>query len=140
MKIIKKFEAHPGVGSGRLKIWNITKQELKDCFDTFIDDFYFTSVFGKKIGNFDVVDINPQSGDIELGFEPYIRVRLSPHVKMTPYELANYMRSRNFQELKLEASGRLLQYNLEIRKDYIEVLSIVFLIYIKKNNSNVEVQ
>lgn len=123
MKHLKQFE------SERLDLWGVDKEDIKMCFDSFIDDYQLQVIFGKKLHQFDVVDVNVETKDVKLGFQPYVRVRLIPRQKLSPYELSSVLSSEEFNESKLETNSRLSDYDLVIKNVEIEVLSIVFLIY-----------
>jgi hypothetical protein len=123
MRHLKKYE------SERQEVFGCDRDDVKECFDSYLDDFSINVVFGKKLHQFDVLDVNVTSGDISLGFQPYIRVRLTSRVKISPYDLFNYMNSDEFKESKLEVIGRLSEYDLEVKNVQIEVSSIIFLIY-----------
>ena len=123
MKHLKQFE------SERLDLWGVDKEDIKMCFDSFIDDYQLQVIFGKKLHQFDVVDVNVETKDVKLGFQPYARVRLIPRQKLSPYELSSVLSSEEFNESKLETNARLSDYDLVIKNVEIEVLSIVFLIY-----------
>ena len=123
MKHLKQFE------SERLDLWGVDREDIKMCFDSFIDDYQLQVIFGKKLHQFDVVDVNVETKDVKLGFQPYVRVRLIPRQKLSPYELSSLLSSEEFNESKLETNARLSDYDLVIKNVEIEVLSIVFLIY-----------
>ena len=123
MKHLKQFE------SERLDLWGVDKEDIKMCFDSFIDDYQLQVIFGKKLHQFDVVDVNVETKDVKLGFQPYVRVRLIPRQKLSTYELSSVLSSEEFNESKLETNARLSDYDLVIKNVEIEVLSIVFLIY-----------
>jgi len=123
MKHLKKFE------SERLEIWGVDKEDVKMCFDSFLDDYTLQVIFGKKLHQFDVVDVNVETKDVKLGFQPYVRVRLIPRVKLSAYELSSILSSTEFTDSKLETASRLSDYDLVIKNIEIEVSSIVFLIY-----------
>ena len=123
MKHLKQFE------SERLDLWGVDKEDIKMCFDSFIDDYQLQVIFGKKLHQFDVVDVNVETKDVKLGFQPYVRVRLIPRQKLSTYELSSVLSSEEFNESKLETQSRLSDYDLVIKNVEIEVLSIVFLIY-----------
>lgn len=123
MKHLKKFE------SERYEVFGCDRDDVKECFDSYLDDFIINVVFGKKLHQFDLLDVDVTSGDVNLGFQPYIRVRLTPRVKKSGHDLFNYLSSEDFKESKLEVIGRLSEYDLEVKNVQIEVCSIIFLIY-----------
>lgn len=123
MKHLKQFE------SERMDVFGCESSDIKECFDSFLDDYTLQVIFGKKLHQFDVMDVNVTSKDVKLGFQPYIRVRMIPRQKLSPYELSSVLSSYDFNESKLETQSRLSDYDLLIKNVEIEVSSIVFLIY-----------
>ena len=124
MKYLKSFE-------NRTEIWNVDKDDVKEVFSDFIDDFRVSVVFGKKLHQFNVVDTNVTDQDIKLGFKPYIQVRLVSEDR--PYTLSQYINSNEFLERQTEIVYRLDYLDLELVKVYVEVNSIIFLIYTKNS-------
>jgi hypothetical protein len=118
---LKKFE------SERSEVFGCDRDDVKECFDSYLDDFIINVVFGEKLHQFDFLYVT--SGDVSLGFQPYIRVRLTPRIKISQYDLSNYLNSDEFKESKLEVIGRLSEYDLEIKNVQIDFCSIIFLIY-----------
>lgn len=112
-------------------IWNVDKDDIKETFIDFVDDFQIIVTFGKKLHQFNVIDTKITNQDIKLGFQPYIQVRLTSLNKTSPYQLSQYINSDDFLERQSEIVSRLDYYDLELAKVYIEVSSIIFLIYNK---------
>jgi len=112
-------------------IWNVDKDDIKETFIDFVDDFQIIVTFGKKLHQFNVIDTKITNQDIKLGFQPYIQVRLTSLNKTSPYQLSQYINSDDFLERQSEIVSRLDYYDLELVKVYIEVSSIIFLIYSK---------
>lgn len=123
MRYLKHFE------SERDEVFGCDKDDIKECFDSYLDDYTLQVIFGKKLHQFDVMDVNVTTKDVKLGFQPYIRVRMIPRQKLSPYELSSVLSSYDFDESKLETQSRLSDYDLVIKNVEIEVSSIVFLIY-----------
>jgi hypothetical protein len=71
--------------------------------------------------------------DIKLGFKPYIQVRLSSIDSTSPYKLSGYINSDEFLERQSEIVSKLDYFDLELHKVYVEVSSIIFLIYTKNS-------
>jgi len=126
MRYLKSFE-------NRTEIWNLDKDDVKEVFSDFIDDFRVSIVFGKKLHQFNVVDTNITDQDIKLGFKPYIQVRLVSEDKSSPYSLGQYINSDEFLERQSEIISKLEYFDLELHKVYVEVSSIIFLIYTKNS-------
>ncbi len=126
MKYLKSFE-------NRTDIWNVDKDDVKEVFSDFIDDFRVSVVFGKKLHQFNVVDTNVTDQDIKLGFKPYIQVRLVSEDRPSPYILSQYINSDEFLERQSEIVSKLDYFDLELVKVYVEVNSIIFLIYTKNS-------
>ena len=126
MRYLKSFE-------NRTEIWNLDKDDVKEVFSDFIDDFRVSIVFGKKLHQFNVVDTNITDQDIKLGFKPYIQVRLVSEDKSSPYSLSQYINSDEFLERQSEIISKLEYFDLELHKVYVEVSSIIFLIYTKNS-------
>jgi hypothetical protein len=124
MKFLKKFE-------NRQDIWNIDREDIKEVFSDFIDDFEISVVFGKRLHQYQVTDVIITQDDLKSGFQPYVRVRLIPHLKSSPYELNGYINSDYFIERQSEIVTNLDYYDLVLVKVYVEVNSIIFLIYTK---------
>jgi hypothetical protein len=120
---LKKFE------SERSEVFGCDRDDVKECFDSYLDDFIINVVFGEKLHQFDFLYVDVTSGDVSLGFQPYIRVRLTPRIKISQYDLSNYLNSDEFKESKLEVIGRLSEYDLEMKNVQIDFCSIIFLIY-----------
>ena len=70
MNYLKYFE-------GREEVWNVNRDDIKETFSDFIDDFQIIVTFGKKLHQFNVLDTKVTNQDIKLGFKPYIQVRLT---------------------------------------------------------------
>lgn len=126
MKYLKSFE-------NRTDIWNVEREDVMEVFSDFIDDFRVSVVFGKKLHQFNVVDTNVTDQDIKLGFKPYINVRLVLENKTSPYTLSQYINSDEFLERQTEIVSKLDYLDLELVKVYVEVNSIIFLIYTKNS-------
>jgi len=126
MKYLKFFE-------DRTDIWNVDRDDVKEIFVDFIDDFGVSVVFGKKLHQFNVLDTDVTDQDIKLGFKPYIQVRLSSMNKTSPYDLSRYINSDDFLQRQSEIVSKLDYYNLELVKVHVEVNSIIFLIYTKNS-------
>jgi hypothetical protein len=126
MRHLKFFE-------NRKDIWNVDRDDVKEIFVDFIDDFQISVVFGKKLHQFSIVDTNITNQDIELGYVPYIRVRLSSLDKTSPYKLSQYINSDEFLDRQSEIVSKLDYYGLELVKVHVEVNSIIFLIYTKNS-------
>ncbi len=126
MKYLKYFE-------NRKDFWNADREDVKEVFSDFIDDFRISVVFGKKLHQFNVVDTNITDQDIKLGFKPYIQVRLVSEDKSSPYSLSQYINSDEFLERQSEIVSKLDYLDLELHKVYVEVSSIIFLIYTKNS-------
>ena len=126
MNHLKNFE-------NREEIWNVDKDDIKEIFSDFIDDFQVIVTFGKKLHQFNVIDTKITNQDIKLGFQPYIQVRLTSLNKTSPYKLSQYINSDEFLERQKEIISRLDYNDLIINKIYVEVSSIIFLIYTKNS-------
>ena len=126
MKYLKYFE-------NRKDFWNADREDVKEVFSDFIDDFRISVVFGKKLHQFNIVDTNITDQDIKLGFKPYIQVRLVSEDKSSPYSLSQYINSDEFLERQSEIVSKLDYLDLELVKVYVEVNSIIFLIYTKNS-------
>ena len=126
MRYLKSFE-------NRSDIWNVDRDDVMEVFSDFIDDFRVSVVFGKKLLQFNVVDTNVTDQDIKLGFKPYINVRLILEGKTSPYSLSQYINSDEFLERQAEIVSKLDYLDLELVKVYVEVNSIIFLIYTKNS-------
>ena len=126
MNYLKYFE-------GREEVWNVNRDDIKETFSDFIDDFQIIVTFGKKLHQFNVLDTKVTNQDIKLGFKPYIQVRLTSLDKTSPYQLSQYINSDDFLERQSEIVSRLDYYDLEFVKVYVEVNSIIFLIYTKNS-------
>jgi len=112
-------------------IWNVDKDDIKETFIDFVDDFQIIVTFGKKLHQFNVIDTKITNQDIKLGFQPYVQVKLTSLNKTSPYQLSQYINSDDFLERQSEIVSRLDYYDLELAKVYVEVSSIIFLIYNK---------
>jgi hypothetical protein len=112
-------------------IWNVDKDDIKETFIDFVDDFQIIVTFGKKLHQFNVIDTKITNQDIKLGFQLYVQVRLTSLNKTSAYQLSQYINSDDFLERQSEIVSRLDYYDLELVKVYIEVSSIIFLIYSK---------
>jgi len=126
MNYLKYFE-------GREEVWNVNRDDVKETFSDFIDDFQIIVTFGKKLHQFNVLDTKVTNQDIKLGFKPYIQVRLNSLDKTSPYQLSQYINSDDFLDRQSEIVSRLDYYDLELVKVYVEVNSIIFLIYTKNS-------
>ena len=126
MNYLKYFE-------GREEVWNVNRDDIKETFSDLIDDFQIIVTFGKKLHQFNVLDTKVTNQDIKLGFKPYIQVRLTSLDKTSPYRLSQYINSDDFLERQSEIVSRLDYYDLELVKVYVEVNSIIFLIYTKNS-------
>jgi hypothetical protein len=126
MNYLKYFE-------GREEVWNVNRDDIKETFSDFIDDFQIIVTFGKKLHQFNILDTKVTNQDIKLGFKPYIQVRLTSLDKTSPYKLSQYINSDDFLERQSELVSRLDYYDLELVKVHVEVNSIIFLIYTKNS-------
>jgi hypothetical protein len=126
MNHLKHFE-------NREEVWNVNRDDIKETFIDFVDDFQIIITFGKKLHQFNVIDTKVTNQDIKLGFKPYIQVRLTSLNKTIPYQLSQYINSDYFLERQSEIVSRLDYYDLELVKVYVEVSSIIFLIYTKNS-------
>jgi len=126
MNHLKNFES-------REEIWNVNRDDIKETFIDFVDDFQIIITFGKKLHQFNVLDTKVTNQDIKLGFKPYIQVRLTSLDKTSPYGLSQYINSDDFLDRQSELVSRLDYYDLELVKVYVEVNSIIFLIYTKNS-------
>jgi len=124
MNHLKNFE-------NREEIWNVDRDDIKETFIDFVDDFQVIVTFGKKLHQFNVIDTKTTNQDIKLGFQPYIQVRLTSLNKTSPYKLSQYINSDEFLERQKEIISRLDYNDLIINKIYVEVSSIIFLIFTK---------
>jgi hypothetical protein len=114
-------------------IWNVDKDDIKETFIDFVDDFQIIVNFGKKLHQFNVIDTKITNQDIKLGFQPYIQVRLTSLNKTSPYQLSQYINSDDFLDRQSELVSRLDYYDLELVKVHVELSSIIFLIYTKNS-------
>ena len=126
MNYLKYFE-------GRKEVWNVNRDDIKEVFSDFIDDFQIIVTFGKKLHQFNILDTKVTNQDIKLGFKPYINVRLTSLDKTSPYQLSQYINSDDFLERQSEIVSRLDYCDLELSKVHVEVNSIIFLIYTKNS-------
>jgi len=126
MKYLNYFES-------REEVWNVNRDDIKETFSDFIDDFQIIITFGKKLHQFNVLDTKITNQDIKLGFKPYIQVRLTSLDKTSPYRLSQYINSDDFLDRQSELVSRLDYYDLELVKVHVEVNSIIFLIYTKNS-------
>ena len=126
MNYLKYFE-------GREEVWNVNRDDIKETFSDFIDDFQIIITFGKKLHQFNILDTKVTNQDIKLGFKPYIQVRLTSLDKTSPYRLSQYINSDDFLDRQSELVSRLDYYDLELVKVHVEVNSIIFLIYTKNS-------
>jgi hypothetical protein len=126
MKYLRYFES-------REEDWNVERDDIIEIFSDFIDEFNVTVVFGKRLHQFDVVDVKITDQDIKLGFKYYSKVRLIPLDKKSPWELSQYINSNVFLERQSEVVSKLDYYDLELNKVFVESTpsSILFLIYSK---------
>jgi hypothetical protein len=113
--------------------WNVERDDILEIFSDFMDDFQVTCVFGKKLYQFNVIDVKITDQDINLGFKYYSQVRLIPLDKKSPWELSQYINSDEFLERQSEVVSKLGYYDLELHKVFVESTpsSILFLIYSK---------
>ena len=126
MNHLKHFE-------NREEVWSVNRDDIKETFIDFVDDFQIIITFGKKLHQFNVLDTKITNQDIKLGFQPYIQVRLTSLDKTSPYQLSQYINSDYFLERQSEIVSRLNYYDLELVKVHVEVSSIIFLIYTKNS-------
>jgi len=126
MNHLKNFES-------REEIWNVNRDDIKETFIDFVDDFQIIITFGKKLHQFNVLDTKVTNQDIKLGFKPYIQVRLASLNKTSPYRLSQYINSDYFLDRQKEIVSKLDYFDLELHKVYVEVSSIIFLIYTKNS-------
>jgi hypothetical protein len=126
MKYLRYFES-------REEDWNVERDDIIEIFSDFIDEFNVTVVFGKRLHQFDVVDVKITDQDIKLGFKYYSKVRLIPLDKKSPWELSQYINSNVFLERQSEVVSKLDYYDLELNKVFVQSTpsSILFLIYSK---------
>ncbi len=126
MKYLRYFESSE-------EIWNVERDDIIEIFSDFMDDFQVTCVFGKRLHQFNVVDVKITDQDIKLGFKYYSQVRLIPLNKKSPWELSQYINSDEFLERQSEIVSKLDYYDLELTKVFVESTpsSILFLIYSK---------
>ena len=115
------------------EVFGSTEDDIKEVFIDFIDDFQININFGKKLHQFNIVDTKVTNQDIKLGFKPYIQVRLSSIDSTSPYRLSGYINSDDFLERQSEIVSKLDYFDLELHKVYVEVSSIIFLIYTKNS-------
>jgi hypothetical protein len=115
------------------EVFGSTEDDIKEVFIDFIDDFQININFGKKLHQFNIVDTKVTNQDIKLGFKPYIQVRLSSIDSTSPYKLSGYINSDEFLERQSEIVSKLDYFDLELHKVYVEVSSIIFLIYTKNS-------
>ena len=126
MNHLKHFE-------NREEVWNVNRDDIKETFIDFVDDFQIIITFGKKLHQFNVIDTKVTNQDIKLGFQPYIQVRLTSLDKTSPYQLSQYINSDYFSDRQKEIVSKLDYFDLELAKIYVEVNSIIFLIYTKNS-------
>ena len=127
MRHLKYFE-------DREEVWNVNRDDIKEVFSDFIDDFQIIITFGKKLQQHSLTGYYSAAGpDIKLGFKPYINVRLTSLDKTSPYRLSQYINSEDFLDRQSELVSRLDYYDLELVKVHVEVNSIIFLIYTKNS-------
>jgi hypothetical protein len=126
MKYLRYFESSE-------ESWNVERDDIIEIFSDFMDDFQVTCVFGKRLHQFNVVDVKITDQDIKLGFKYYSQVRLIPLNKKSPWELSQYINSDEFLERQSEIVSKLDYYDLELTKVFVESTpsSILFLIYSK---------
>lgn len=108
--------------------WDIDKEDIKEIFSDFIDDFQIIVIFGKKLQQYSLAT----GPDLKLGFKLYIQVKLTSLNKTSPYQLSQYINSDDFLDRQSELVSRLDYYDLELVKVHVELSSIIFLIYTKK--------
>lgn len=126
MKYLKYFE-NSEIG------WSVERDDIIETFNDFVDEFNVTVVFGKRLHQFDVVDVKIADQDIKLGFKYYAKVRLIPLDKKSPWQLSHYINSDYFIERQSEIVSKLDYHDLELTKVFVESTpsSILFLIYSK---------
>jgi hypothetical protein len=126
MKYLKYFE-NSEIG------WSVERDDIIETFNDFVDEFNVTVVFGKRLHQFDVVDVKIADQDIKLGFKYYAKVRLIPLDKKSPWQLSQYINSDYFIERQSEIVSKLDYHDLELTKVFVESTpsSILFLIYSK---------
>ena len=128
MKYLRYFESNE-------QNWNVERDDIIEIFSDFNDDFDVTVVFGKRLHQFNVIDVKITDQDINLGFKYYSQVRLIPFDKKNPWELSQYINSDEFLERQSEVVSKLDYYDLELTKVFVSVestpSSILFLIYSK---------
>ena len=126
MKHLRHFESSE-------ENWNVEREDILEIFSDFMDDFQVTCVFGKKLHQFNVIDVKITDQDINLGFKYYSQVRLIPLDKKSPWQLSQYINSDEFIERQSEVISKLDYYDLELYKVFVESTqsSILFLIYSK---------
>ncbi len=126
MKHLRHFESSK-------ENWNVEREDILEIFSDFMDDFQVTCVFGKKLHQFNVIDVKITDQDINLGFKYYSQVRLIPLDKKSPWQLSQYINSDEFIERQSEVISKLAYYDLELNKVFVESTpsSILFLIYSK---------
>jgi hypothetical protein len=126
MKHLRHFESSE-------ENWNVEREDILEIFSDFMDDFQVTCVFGKKLHQFNVIDVKITDQDINLGFKYYSQVRLIPLDKKSPWQLSQYINSDEFIERQSEVISKLEYYDLELHKVFVESTpsSILFLIYSK---------
>jgi hypothetical protein len=127
MKYLNYFES-------REDIWNVNRDDIKETFIDFIDDFQIIITFGKKLQQHSLTGYYSAAGpDIKLEFKPYIQVKLTSLNKTSPYRLSQYINSDDFLDRQSELVSRLDYYDLELVKVHVELSSIIFLIYTKNS-------
>lgn len=126
MRYLKYFE-NSEIG------WSVERDDIIEIFNDFVDEFNTTVVFGKRLYQFDVVDVKVTDQDIKLGFKYYAKVRLIPLDKKSPWQLTHYINSDYFIERQSEIVSKLDYHDLELHKVFVESApcSILFLIYSK---------
>ena len=126
MKHLRHFESSE-------ENWNVEREDILEIFSDFMDDFQVTCVFGKKLHQFNVIDVKITDQDIKLGFKYYSQVRLIPLDKKSPWQLSQYINSDEFIERQSEVVSKLDYYDLELHNVFVESTpsSILFLIYSK---------
>jgi hypothetical protein len=128
MRLKKYFESY-----NTEEVFGANEDDIKDVFNDFIDDFNIHIAFCKKLHQFNIVDTKVTNQDIKLGFKPYIQVRLISLDTTNPTKLNGYINSDEFIERQKEIVSKLDYFDLELHRVYVEVSSIIFLIYTKNS-------
>lgn len=108
--------------------WDIDKEDIKEIFNDFIDEFEIIITFGKKLQQYNLAT----GPDIKFRFKNFIKVNLIPLEDINQYKLSEFFNSDYFSERISEILSKLGYHDLELFKAYVEINSIIFLIYTKK--------